>query len=272
MWTVSVRNTFLHCEGADMDVDAADEQPQLCRSKTAPAQRLDDDRRPTPSDASDAGQQVMMADVPEEQKMAPVLLGRVATKDSQQHALKPSIMAPGPDHKSDITTSLLSSHRMEDKAVSGRREARDSPLRTTVMLRNLPNNYTRDGVLELLDSCGLAGRYDFLYFPIDFQTHAAMGYAFVNLVVPEDAVLAHKMLDGFSAWTLPSGKVCRVTWSQPMQGLSAHVERYRNSPLMHDAVPDAYRPMLFRGGVRVSFPAPTKRIKPPRKGTQRMLL
>ena len=28
-------------------------------------------------------------------------------------------------------------------------------------------------------------------------------------------------------------KVCRVTWSGPHQGLAAHVERYRNSPVMH---------------------------------------
>ncbi|CAE7621292.1 ML3, partial [Symbiodinium sp. CCMP2456] len=56
--------------------------------------------------------------------------------------------------------------------------------RTTVMLRNLPNNYTRDMLLELIDSMGFRGQYDFLYLPIDFQTHACLGYAFVNLVDP----------------------------------------------------------------------------------------
>ena len=64
------------------------------------------------------------------------------------------------------------------------------------MLRNLPNNYTRDMLLELIDSLGFRGQYapgfcfqlkiveDFIYLPIDFQTQACLGYAFVNLVDP----------------------------------------------------------------------------------------
>ena len=28
-------------------------------------------------------------------------------------------------------------------------------------------------------------------------------------------------------------QVCQVTWSGPHQGLDGHVERYRNSPVMH---------------------------------------
>jgi len=57
-----------------------------------------------------------------------------------------------------------------------------------------------------------------------------------------------------------------------LQGLEANIERYRNSPTMHELVPDAYRPMLFVNGQQVAFPAPTKKIKPPRKGTQRLLV
>ncbi|CAK9040679.1 unnamed protein product [Durusdinium trenchii] len=36
--------------------------------------------------------------------------------------------------------------------------------RTTVMLRNLPNNYTRDMLLELIDSLGFRGQYGFGHF------------------------------------------------------------------------------------------------------------
>merc|ERR1711972_1259269 len=138
--------------------------------------------------------------------------------------------------------------------------------RTTVMLRNLPNNYTREALLKLIDSKGFAGRYDFLYFPIDFRTHAALGYAFLNLATPGDAKDFSNHLDCFSEWTLPSSKVCSVGWSRHHQGLESHIARYRNSPLMHGSVPDAYRPMLFSEGVRVPFPPPTKKVKPPRKG------
>mmetsp|Transcript_57978 Transcript_57978/g.168177 ORF Transcript_57978/g.168177 Transcript_57978/m.168177 type:complete len:141 (-) Transcript_57978:116-538(-) len=140
------------------------------------------------------------------------------------------------------------------------------------MLRNLPNNYTRDDLLHMIDTQGFAGRYDFLYLPIDFRTHAALGYAFLNLVTPEDAEDFRKAVDGFSHWGLPSGKVCSVAWSSPHQGLRAHINRYRNSPLFHESVPDAYRPAVFSNGRRTLFPAPTKRVRPPRQGTERMLV
>lgn len=54
--------------------------------------------------------------------------------------------------------------------------------RTTVMLRNLPNNYTREMFLEMLDSEGFRGSYDFVYLPCDFHRKANLGYAFVNMV------------------------------------------------------------------------------------------
>ena len=34
-----------------------------------------------------------------------------------------------------------------------------------------------------------------------------------------------------------------MNWSHPYQGLDAHIERYRNSPVMHEDVPDEYKPM-----------------------------
>lgn len=151
-------------------------------------------------------------------------------------------------------------------------DAQGSKLRTTVMLKNLPNNYTRDMLLDLIDSEGFVGKYDFFYLPIDFRTHAALGYAFINLVSPEDAHVFFCCLDGFSRWSLPSYKVCQVAWSSPHQGFESHIARYRNSPLMHGAVPDLYRPVLFCDGLRISFPPPTKRVKAPRQGTERMLV
>eukprot|EP00438_Fugacium_kawagutii_P034564 Skav216757 [mRNA] locus=scaffold3303:12117:15736:- [translate_table: standard] len=81
------------------------------------------------------------------------------------------------------------------------------------MLRNLPNNYTRDMFLSLLDEEGLSGLYDFV-------NSAAVDKAW-------------KTFNGFDRWALPTAKVCQVGWSGPHQGFEAHVERYRNSPVMH---------------------------------------
>jgi len=148
-------------------------------------------------------------------------------------------------------------------------KAKEVPLvsveeRTTVMLRNLPNNYTRDMLLAMLDAEGFAGKYDFIYLPIDFKTQACLGYAFVNLVTPDLVESFWAAFDGFSKWVLPSKKVCAVTWSGPHQGRGAHVERYRNSPVMHPMVPEVCKPLVFKDGQRAPFPPPTKAPSAPR--------
>jgi hypothetical protein len=136
--------------------------------------------------------------------------------------------------------------------------------RTTVMLRNLPRDFSRAVLLKLLDDGGFAGKYNFVYMPIDFVRQAGLGYAFINLVSPEVVKEFWEAFDGFSAWPVPCEKVCRVNWSSPHQGYEEHVQRYRNSPLMHEDVPDECRPVLLENGVRVNFPPPTKSLKAPR--------
>jgi hypothetical protein len=135
---------------------------------------------------------------------------------------------------------------------------------TTVMLRNIPNNYTREMLLELLDTQGFKGQYDFIYLPMDFSRMAGLGYAFINLVSNAAAEKVKAHFEGFSGWSLASQKVCEVSWGEPLQGLSAHIERYRNSPVMHEDVNEKYRPLLFQDGVKIEFPPPTKKIRPPR--------
>lgn len=119
-------------------------------------------------------------------------------------------------------------------------------------------------LVDILDKEGLGGLYNLLYLPIDFYTQAGLGYAFVNFTTHENATLAMQELPGFRDWPVASQKVCAVSWSDPLQGLDQHIERYRNSPVMHEAVPDLYRPILLDGGARQPFPPPTKRIRAPR--------
>jgi RNA recognition motif-containing protein len=132
------------------------------------------------------------------------------------------------------------------------------------MLRNLPNNYTRATLLQLLCSQGFGSACTFVYLPIDFTTNAALGYAFVDLVDEATADRFFQVFDGFSKWVIPSRKKSYVSWCGPHQGREAHIERYRNSPVMHHSVPDEYKPVLLEGGRRVPFPEPTASIRAPR--------
>lgn len=138
---------------------------------------------------------------------------------------------------------------------------------TTVMLRNLPNNYTRAMVCTMMDKEGFKGHYDFLYLPIDFRSKANLGYAFVNLVSEADVQSFWKVFDGYTRWVLPSAKVCSVSWSGPHQGQQAHVDRYKDSPIMHSSVPDEFKPVIFAAGSgeRQAFPPPSKKLRAPRR-------
>jgi len=138
--------------------------------------------------------------------------------------------------------------------------------RTTVMLSRVPTDMTRDKLQVLLESEGFFGLFDFLYLPVDLRSLQSYGFAFVNLSSHECAERFRYHFQGF--------QICMSTWeaiwSDKEQGLSSHVDRYRNSPVMHANVSDEARPLTFHSGERVAFPAPTKKIKSPRvRGSKR---
>eukprot|EP00928_Gymnodinium_smaydae_P001388 TRINITY_DN1050_c0_g2_i1.p1 TRINITY_DN1050_c0_g2~~TRINITY_DN1050_c0_g2_i1.p1 ORF type:complete len:422 (-),score=91.18 TRINITY_DN1050_c0_g2_i1:136-1347(-) len=162
------------------------------------------------------------------------------------------------------TKSSSKAAKKEAKAAPDTLEDTPVERRTTVMLRNLPNNYTRDMVMALLDEKGFSGMYNFLYLPIDFNSHAALGYAFVNLVDAQAVEKFWSTFDGYTDWIVPSKKVGTVSWSAPHQGLQGQIDRYQNSPVMHESVPDEYKPVLLEDGVRISFPEPSKNPRAPR--------
>lgn len=138
--------------------------------------------------------------------------------------------------------------------------------RTTVMLTRVPTNITRDQLQVLLESEGFFGLFDFLYLPVDLRSLQSYGFAFVNLSSHECAERFRFHFQGFQV----GNSTWEAIWSDKEQGLPSHVDRYRNSPVMHANVSDEARPLMFQGGERMAFPAPTKKIKSPRvRGSKR---
>lgn len=117
--------------------------------------------------------------------------------------------------------------------------------------------------MELLEAEGFAGKYDFVYLPVDFRSCSGLGYAFINFLSEEMAQQFRDHFAGFDRWSVANEKVCEVTWST-LQGRDVHIERFRNSPVMHESVPDEQKPALFQGTERIAFPEPTKKIRIPR--------
>merc|ERR1712187_868445 len=126
----------------------------------------------------------------------------------------------------------------------------------TVMVRNIPNDYTRTMLTELLDDKGFKKQYDFVYLPYDFHRESGLGYAFVNMVSFQAAQDIKKELSGYSDWKKKSQKVVEVNWGHPVQGKAEHIERYRNSPVMHKDIQDEYKPARYEECVKIRFPSP----------------
>jgi hypothetical protein len=195
--------------------------------------------------------------------------------------LKSGSTSPGSRGRSPVS-SAPSSRNSSPGLTSGPSSRASSPVpsqntvdpstATTVIMRKLPKTLSRDGIVALMDEKGFRGSYDLVYAPVDFATRSGLGYVFVNLVSPEAAKSFVDAFNGFSDWPSVSSKVCEVSWSCELQGLDAHVQRYRDSPVLHESVPDIFRPVLFKDGERIAFPPPTKVIKQPRLRASRQKL
>ena len=96
--------------------------------------------------------------------------------------------------------------------------------RRTVMIRNIPNRYTRKLLRRLLDD-KVAACYDFLYLPIDFTNGCNMGYAFINMVNAEAIVKLHNAFHR-SRWPkFRSSKVCSLCFAR-VQGKAALINLF----------------------------------------------
>ena len=116
-------------------------------------------------------------------------------------------------------------------------------VKTTVMIRNIPNKYTQEIMLSLLEEAGLNGSFDFFYLPIDFRNRCGLGYAFLNFLSHADAVKAyshfhHRRWDEFN-----SKKVCEVTYAR-VQGRDNLVQHFKNAKF--PSTDPEYCPLVYR--------------------------
>lgn len=121
---------------------------------------------------------------------------------------------------------------------------------------------------------------------VKFLTGIPFGHAFVNFISPSASHEFRCLAAEFEKQELI------LSWAD-VQGLEEQIKRYRNSPVMHRGqglarvltsrvgcqaapdlaesslprhrnVPEAYKPIIFKDGVRMPFPAPSEWIKPPK--------
>jgi hypothetical protein len=184
----------------------------------------------------------------------------------------------GQDHEGEYISSVLpredpsfvSGNRHSSQHVGSRqkqhRESNDTDFslntsrlldgtekRTTIMVRNIPNKYTQQMLLDEVNQ-KFSGTYDFFYLPIDFKNRCNVGYCFINFLGPQSIAAFVEDFHGQKWKNFNSEKVCAVSFAR-IQGKQAMIARFENSSLM-DKV-DEYKPLLFYStGINMGKPEP----------------
>ncbi|KAK2665415.1 hypothetical protein Ddye_003989 [Dipteronia dyeriana] len=138
---------------------------------------------------------------------------------------------------------------------------------TTVMIRNIPNRFTRDMLMDFLDDhCNLENQkakqliiqihnidaeaepifvsaFDFLYLPMDFKSGVNKGYAFVNFTDPKAAWKFYLSSHNLSWGSFKSNKILQIA-SARLQGRE-ELERHFESTVFACEGKHEYLPVCF---------------------------
>ncbi|KAG6004894.1 hypothetical protein E4U21_000621 [Claviceps maximensis] len=109
-------------------------------------------------------------------------------------------------------------------------------VRTTIMLRNIPNKVDQIMLKRIIDESSW-GKYDFMYLRIDFANDCNVGYAFINFVDPLDIIDFVEVRGNQRC-----DKVAEISYAT-IQGKDCLVQKFRNSSVMLEA--PHYRPKLY---------------------------
>ena len=96
--------------------------------------------------------------------------------------------------------------------------------RTTIMIKNIPNKFTRDMLINIIDQ-NFRGTYDIFILPTDSNKFKNFGYAFINFTNSYYIPYFYFMFHG-NMWSCTnSKKVCEITYSK-IQGKSKLLKHY----------------------------------------------
>ena len=161
----------------------------------------------------------------------------------------PPVTGSAPDASVDtsLTSSCVETSSGDDWSTSDASTPELAPYATTVMVRNIPTRFTSVSFLRVLDECGFAGTYSFVYLPMDFRTGKNMGYSFVNFIQPSVAQMFASIFHGTRLGLTTSTKVLHVSTSR-RQGLKDNVALFRGSDLLSSFSLPFFKPFVLVWG------------------------
>ncbi|KCZ78463.1 hypothetical protein H311_00502 [Anncaliia algerae PRA109] len=114
-------------------------------------------------------------------------------------------------------------------------------IRKTCMIKNIPNKYTVDMLIDLLNEDHV-GEYDFLYLRMDFVNECNVGYAFVNFKSCHSLISFYNKIHGKRWKNFSSHKIAELTYAT-MQGIEQIRNKFKYSSILSER--EQYRPKLF---------------------------
>ncbi|OKL56750.1 hypothetical protein UA08_07880 [Talaromyces atroroseus] len=112
-------------------------------------------------------------------------------------------------------------------------------VRTTIMLRNIPNKVDLPLLKNIVDETSF-GKYDFMYLRIDFANNCNVGYAFINFEDPIDIIDFVEARAGRTC-----DKVAEVSYARPLAGTEEPFPGPNNMSKMRRSVENAEQVGLF---------------------------
>merc|ERR1711865_984548 len=109
------------------------------------------------------------------------------------------------------------------------------------MVRNIPNRYTREGLLDDLQE--FIGMFDFFYLPMDLSAHSNVGYAFINFAKAEDLISFYLKFHKQKWRRHKSQKICEIAFGR-LQGKNELISQFRERN-NRVTIPKNYQPICF---------------------------
>ena len=96
--------------------------------------------------------------------------------------------------------------------------------RTTLMIKNVPNKFTKDIFLSIFNK-EFEDKFDLFLLPTDIKEKKNYGYAFINFINPLDIIYFFYRFNGKKWPNTNSVKICEIVFSK-IQGTNKMIKHY----------------------------------------------
>ena len=166
----------------------------------------------------------------------PQNINNVGTK---QLLIKKQVFAPQPETSNTQNHQPPATKQRKKSQMIYQKDSKDyeidlkniNPNKTTLMIRNIPNKYTQDLMLERVDR-HFVKQYDFFYLPIDFKNKCNVGYAFINFLNINSIPPFYEEFNNTKWERFNSEKICSINYAR-IQGKDALLKHFQNSSVMN---------------------------------------